>query len=100
MLYIDGQRITKGALCGESLLHAWPCSTLRGSFGCICRLYEASRQLRVYLRRDAGKAMRLWVSLALLTGYAAHHFTLAHPFLLADNRCVVLTASLTQGVPE
>ncbi|CAL8472321.1 g11864 [Coccomyxa elongata] len=50
------------------------------------RLNEASRQLRGYLRRDAGKALRLWASLALLTGYAAHSYTLAHPFLLADNR--------------
>lgn len=63
-------------------------SIIYGCLSCYAgRLNEASRQLRGYLRRDAGKALRLWASLALLTGYAAHHYTLAHPFLLADNRC-------------
>lgn len=30
--------------------------------------------------------MRLWGSLAAITGYCIQHYTLAHPFLLADNR--------------
>ena len=52
-----------------------------------CRVQEAARQLRASLRRDAGKSLRFWGSLALLLGYGAQHYTLAHPFLLADNRC-------------
>jgi hypothetical protein len=50
------------------------------------RVYEAARQLRAALHADAARTLRLWGSLVLLTGYAVHHYTLAHPFLLADNR--------------
>ena len=53
-------------------------------------MYEAARQLRTSLHADATRTLRLWGSLALLTGYVVHYYTLAHPFLLADNRWHIL----------
>ena len=46
------------------------------------------------MRSNAGKTLRLWGSLAVITWYCAQHFTLVHPFLLADNRLVPASGSL------
>ena len=52
-----------------------------------CRVQLAALHLRRAVRGGhAGKALRLWGSLAGIAWYCVQHYTLAHPFLLADNR--------------
>ena len=46
------------------------------------------------MRSNAVKTLRLWGSLAIITWYCAQHYTMAHPFLLADNRLFPASASL------
>ena len=40
------------------------------------------------MRSSAERTLRLWGSLAGVTCFCVQHYTLAHPFLLADNRCL------------
>ena len=51
-----------------------------------CRVQLAALHLMRAVRGHAGKMLRLWGSLAGITWYCVQHYTLAHPFLLADNR--------------
>ena len=51
-----------------------------------CRVQLAALQLRRAVRGHAGKTLRLWGALAGIAWYCVQHYTLAHPFLLADNR--------------
>ena len=100
---------THAALFSMHLVVAWQISiclcsgTASDCIPCLsrvcCRVQEAARQLRASLRRDAGKALRFWGSLALLLGYGAQHYTLAHPFLLADNRRGAARMPSAQAVP-
>lgn len=59
-----------------SLLRCWS----------LCRVQLAALQLRRAMRISAGRTLRLWGSLAGITCFCVQHYTLAHPFLLADNR--------------
>ncbi|CAK0787759.1 hypothetical protein CVIRNUC_010981 [Coccomyxa viridis] len=62
--------------------------------GCLAAVHLAPDRVQLaalHLRRavrggHAGKALRLWGSLAGIAWYCVQHYTLAHPFLLADNR--------------
>ena len=46
----------------------------------------AALHLRRAMRGSAGRTLRLWGSLAGITCFCVQHYTLVHPFLLADNR--------------
>ena len=49
----------------------------------------AALHLRKAMRGSAVRTLRLWGSLAGITCFCVQHYTLAHPFLLADNRCLL-----------
>lgn len=53
----------------------------------MCRLREAAAALRSALHRRPGQVARRAAVAAAALSYAIHFGTLAHPFLLADNRC-------------
>lgn len=53
----------------------------------MCRLREAAAALRSALHRRLGQVARRAAVAAAALSYAIHFGTLAHPFLLADNRC-------------
>ncbi len=52
----------------------------------LCRVQMAALHLRRAMKGSAGRTLRLWGSLAGITCFCVQHYTLAHPFLLADNR--------------
>ena len=52
----------------------------------VCRVQLAALHLRRAMRSAAGRTLRMWGSLAGITCFCVQHCTLAHPFLLADNR--------------
>ena len=50
------------------------------------------------MRSSAERTLRLWGSLAVVTSFCVQHYTLAHPFLLADNRWLLLGVLLIGNI--
>lgn len=55
-----------------------------------CRFNLAVQKLDKRFAASPIRFMRTWACALILTGYLVHHFTLVHPFLVADNRSALL----------